>query len=79
MESKIIRIEENQSGQVLDIRIKLEDQKWNRTSRINVDFVKKNLTKLYHSRNQLITEICQKEMENDNELLQESNKLHGLL
>ena len=50
MESKIIRIEENQSGQVLDIRIKLEDQKWNRTSRIKVDFVKKNLTKLYHSR-----------------------------
>ena len=76
-ESKIVRIEENQRGQVLDIRIKLEDQKWNRTSRIKVDLVKKNLTKLYHSRHQIIQEICQKEMENHNELLLESNKLHG--
>ena len=75
-ESKIVKIEVNQNGQV-NLRVLLEDQKWNRTSRINVNLVKKSLTQLYHSRNQVIQEICRKETENHNELLQESNSLHG--
>ena len=75
-ESKIIKIEENQKGQI-NIAAILDDQKWNRTSRIKVNLVKKNLTQLYHSRHHLIKGICEKEQENHNELLQESNKLHG--